>query len=95
MTSADIHIMSKRGQLVTCATRGVVEYVVEFVGLAIHCHIMFPLVESSEHQRKKQIRNQTEVECVRVRERAGKNDVASGKGPGLRQHRVWSDLFFG
>ena len=94
MASADIHIMLKRGQLAMHAARGVVEYVVEYVGLAIHCHIMFPLVESSEHQRKKQIRNQTEAECVRVRERAGKNDVASGKGLGLRQHRFWSDLFF-
>ena len=56
--------------------------------------LMFPLVESSEHQRKKQIRNQTEVECVRVRVRAGKRDVASGKGSGLRQLRIWSDLFF-
>ena len=86
--------MSKGGQLVTCTTRGVVKYVVEFVGLAIHCHIMFPLVESSEHQRKKQIRNQTEVECVCVRERAGERDVVSSKRPGLRLHRIWSDLFF-
>ena len=57
-------------------------------------HIMSPLVESSEHQRKKQIRNQTEVECVCVCERAGKNDVASRKRSGLRLHRIWSDLFF-